>query len=152
VRTGRYAAVVLLLTTLIISPNVLLHAQGDGSQSRPGIFGNLGAEVESNVLQQLRPYFPKARAKLDREGSLIILTCLRNAGRSMLKQIQPVIESQFYSTGLLNKLGLALSRTKRVDVGFEQDVLVFDLSSHHDGWIRAENIPSYVDAYTAICK
>jgi hypothetical protein len=116
-----------------------------------GIFGKLDAKVENEVLQQLRPYFPEAKTKLDRNGNLIILTCLRNAGPEMLKQIQPAIENQFYTTELPKKLVLALSGARRVDVGFERNVLVFDLNNHRDGWIPGERIPGYIEGYDKLC-
>jgi hypothetical protein len=70
----------------------------------------------------------------------------------MLRKIQPEIEKQFYSAGLLAEIGLALSGTKRVEVGFEREVLVFDLSSHGDAWIAGAQIPGYVEAYPTICN
>lgn len=70
----------------------------------------------------------------------------------MLKQIQPAIENQFYTTGLLSKLGLALSGAKRVAVGFERDVLVFDLNARRDAWVPGERINGYIEGYGTVCN
>ncbi len=77
---------------------------------------------------------------------------MRNVGPAMLKQIQPAIENQFYTTGLLNKLGLALSGAKRVEVGFERDVLVFDLNTRRDAWVSGDLVNGYVEGYAAVCN
>jgi hypothetical protein len=70
----------------------------------------------------------------------------------MLRKIQPEIENQFYSAGLLAEIGLALTRTKRVGVGFEREVLIFNLNSHQDAWIDGSQIAGYVEAYPQICN
>lgn len=49
--------------------------QTQDGEKRGGLFGNLDTKVEDGVLQQLRPYFPKAKTKLGRNGDLIIVTC-----------------------------------------------------------------------------
>jgi len=52
----------------------------------------------------------------------------------------------------LAEIGLALTRTKRVGVGFEREILIFDLSSHQDAWIDGAQISGYVEAFPAICN
>jgi hypothetical protein len=121
-------------------------------QSANGIGSKLRTHVEQDVLRKLRPFFPKAKTKLDQNGTLMILSCARNLGPAMLRKIQPEIENQFYSAGLLAEIGLALTRTKRVGVGFEHEILFFDLSNHKDAWIDAAQISGYVEAYPAICN
>ena len=147
-----FSALGILTCAALILASLHSGAQATAAGNPGTLFGSLGTEVETGALQQLRPYFPKARTKLDKNGSLIILTCLRNAGPAMLKQIQPAIEHQFYSTDLLRKLVLSLSGTKRVDVGFEQDVLVFDLNTRRDAWLSGERIEGYTSAYEELCK
>lgn len=124
-------------------------AQHEGGTA---IGNSLRTHVEQDVLRKLRPFFPKAKTKLDQKGTLIILTCARNLGPVMLRKIQPEIENQFYSAGLLAEIGLALTRTKRVGVGFEREILIFNLNSHQDAWIDGAEIPGYVEAYPAICN
>lgn len=147
-----FNALVLLAGAGLILASLLSSAQAKAADNTGTLFASLGTHVETGVLQQLRPFFPKARTKLDKNGSLIILTCLRNAGPAMLKQIQPAIEHQFYSTDLLRKLVLSLSGTKRVDVGFEQDVLVFDLNTRRDAWLSAEQVEGYTTEYATLCR
>jgi len=48
---------------------------------------------------------PQAKTKIDEKGTLIILTCARNIGPLMRRKIQPEIEKQFYSAGLLAEIG-----------------------------------------------
>ena len=141
------AMLIFFAFLLIITPSTF-------SQSDTGtaIGNKLRSHVEQDVLRKLKPFFPKAQTKLDRNGTLIILTCARNLGPVMLRKIQPEIESQFYSAGLLAEIGLALTRTKRVGVGFDREILVFDLNSHKDGWIDGTQISEYVEAYPAICN
>ncbi|HEX3741451.1 MAG TPA: hypothetical protein VHV29_17265 [Terriglobales bacterium] len=124
------------------------------SQSDAGTaLGNkLRSHVEQDVLRKLKPFFPKAQTKLDQNGTLIILTCARNLGPVMLRKIQPEMEDQFYSADLLGEIGLALTRTKRVGVGFEREILIFNLNSHQDAWIDGAKISGYVNAYPAICN
>ncbi len=113
------------------------------SDAGTAIGNRLRSHVEQDVLRKLKPFFPKAQTKLDQNGTLIILTCARNLGPAMLRQIQPEIENQFYSAGLLAEIGLALTRTKRVGVGFEREILIFDLNSHQDAWIDGAQISGY---------
>jgi hypothetical protein len=124
------------------------------SQSDAGnaIGNKLRSHVEQDVLRKLKPFFPKAQTKLDQNGTLIILTCARNLGPVMLRKIQPEIENQFYSAGLLAEIGLALTGTKRVGVGFEREILIFNLNRHQDAWIDGGQISGYVEAYPAICN
>ena len=121
-------------------------------QSASGIGSKLRTHVEQDVLRKLRPFFPEAKTKLDQNGTLIILTCARNIGPMMLRKIQPEIENQFYSAGLLAEIGLALTKTKRVGVGFEREILFFDLNTHKDAWIDGAQISGYIGAYPAICN
>jgi hypothetical protein len=127
---------------------------GAPSQSVGGtaIGNKLRSHVEQDVLRKLKPFFPKAQTKLDQNGTLIILTCAKNLGPVMLRKIQPEIENQFYSAGLLAEIGLALARTKRVGVGFEREILIFNLNSHQDAWIDGALVSGYVEAYPAICN
>ena len=120
--------------------------------SGTAIGNKLRTHVEQDVLQKLKPFFPKAKTKLDQKGTLIILTCAKNLGPMMLRKIQPEIENQFYSAGLLAEIGLALTRTKRVGVGFEREILIFNLNTHQDAWIDGAQIPGYLEAYPAICN
>lgn len=124
------------------------------SQSDAGtaIGNKLRSHVEQDVLRKLRPFFPKAQTKLDQNGTLIILTCASSLGPAMLRKIQPEIENEFYSAGLLAEIGLALTRTKRVGVGFEREILVFNLNSHQDAWMDGAQISGYVEAYPTICN
>ncbi|MGH9515409.1 MAG: hypothetical protein ACRD3P_06990 [Terriglobales bacterium] len=128
-----------------------LPARGQ-NEAGMGIGNKLRSHVEQDVLRKLKPFFPKAKTKLDSKGTLIILTCARNLGPVMLRKIQPEIENQFYSAGLLAEIGLALTRTKRVGVGFEREILIFNLNSHQDTWIDGAQISGYVEAYPAICN
>jgi hypothetical protein len=141
-------ALIIFTAGPILTPTVTFAQQGDAR----GIGNRLRTHVEQDVLRKLRPFFPKAKTKLDQNGTLIILTCARNLGPVMLRKIQPEIENQFYSAGLLAEIGLALTRTKRVGVGFEREILVFNLNTHQDTWIAAGQIPGYVDAYPTICN
>ena len=133
---------------------VLITMPSASSQSEGGtaIGNKLRSHVEQDVLRKLKPFFPKAQTKLDQNGTLIILTCAKNLGPVMLRKIQPEIENQFYSAGLLAEIGLALARTKRVGVGFEREILIFNLNSHQDAWIDGAQISGYVEAYPAICN
>ena len=131
---------------------IITRAPAFDQQSPSGLGNKLRTHVEQDVLRELKPFFPKAKTKLDQKGTLIILTCARNLGPVMLRKIQPEIENQFYSAGLLAEIGLALTRTKRVGVGFEREILVFDLGTHKDAWIDGAQIPGYVEAYPAICN
>src|SRR4051812_37298154 len=141
-------ALILCLAGLITVP-----ASELAQQSEAGGLGNrLRTHVEQDVLQKLRPLFPKSKTKLDQKGTLIILTCARNIGPVMLRKIQPEIENQFYSAGLLAEIGLALTRTKRVGVGFEHEILIFNLNSHQDAWIDGAQISGYVEGYPVICN
>jgi hypothetical protein len=139
--------ILLWIASLMIVPPA--SAQNSGGT---GFGKRLRTHVEQDVLRKLRPFFPKAKTKLDEKGTLIILTCARNIGPLMLQKIQPEIEKQFYSAGLLAEIGLAMTRTKSVQVGFEREVLVFDLNSHKDGWVDGTQISGYVEAYPAICN
>lgn len=121
------------------------------SDSGTAIGNKLRTHVEQDVLRKLKPFFPKAQTKLDPNGTLMILTCARNLGPGMLRKLQPEIENEFYSAGLLAEIGLALARTKRVGVGFEREILVFDLSSHKDLWIDGAQISGYLEVYPAVC-
>ena len=121
-------------------------------QGGTAIGNSLRTHVEQDVLRKLKPFFPKAQTKIDEKGTLIILTCARNLGPEMLRKVQPEIENQFYSAGLLAEIGLALTRTKRVGVGFEREILIFNLNSHKDAWIDGAEIPGYAEAYPAICN
>ena len=122
------------------------------SDAGTAIGNKLRSHVEQDVLRKLKPFFPKAQTKLDQNGTLIILTCAKNLGPMMLRKIQPEIENQFYSAGLLAEIGLALTRTKRVGVGFEREILIFDLNSHQDAWMDGAQISGYVEAYVPICN
>lgn len=143
-----FHAVFLCIASLTIAapPATAQHQAGTGISSK------LRTHVEQDVLRKLKPYFPKAKTKLDENGTLIILTCAQNLGPVMLRKIQPEIESQFYSAGLLAEIGLALTRTKRVGVGFEREILIFNLNDHHDAWIDGAQISGYIGAYPAICN
>jgi hypothetical protein len=132
----------------IIPPISTFAQQSEAS----GLGNRLRTHVEQDVLRKLKPFFPKAETKLDQKGTLIILTCARNLGPVMLRKIQPEIESQFYSAGLLAEIGLAVTRTKRVGVGFEREILIFNLNTHQDAWIDGAQISGYVEAYPAICN
>ena len=113
----RFHAVVLVV---LIASLMICAVPGSAQQSEAGGIGRkLRSHVEEDVLRKLKPFFPKAKTKLDQKGTLIILTCAKNIGPVMLRKIQPEIENQFYSAGLLAEIGLALTRTKRVGVGFE---------------------------------
>ena len=140
--------VILIYMSLAIAPLPVLAQHNDGA----AIGNKLRTHVEQDVLRKLRPFFPKAKTNLDQKGTLIILTCARNLGPVMLRKIQPEIESQFYSAGLLAEIGLALTRTKRVGVGFEREILIFNLNTHQDVWIDGAQISGYVEAYPAICN
>ena len=141
-------SLMLFGVSLLMTPGLASSQQSGAS----GLGNKLRGRVEQDVLRKLKPFFPKAQTKLNQNGTLIILTCAKNIGPMMLQKIQPEIENQFYSAGLLAEIGLALTRTKRVGVGFESEVLVFDLSTHKDAWIDAGQISGYLDAYPAICK
>ena len=143
----RWPALIVFMVGLIAATSTFPQ-QSDTS----GIGNRLRTHVEQDVLRKLRPYFPKAKSKLDQKGTLIILTCAENIGPVMLRKIQPEIENQFYSAGLLAEIGLALTRTKRVGVGFEREILIFDLKSHQDAWIDGSQISGYVDTYPAVCN
>jgi hypothetical protein len=142
------ATILVWIASLIINPALACAQRGD----RSGFGKRLRTHVEQDVLRKLRPFFPQAKTKIDEKGTLIILTCARNIGPLMLRKIQPEIEKQFYSAGLLAEIGLALTRTKSVEVGFEREVLVFDLSTHGDAWVTGAQIPGYVEAYPTICN
>src|SRR6185312_13595432 len=139
---------IIFTAGLIVVPESLFTPQSHAT----GLGNTLRTRVEQDVLRELKPFFPKAKTKLDQKGTLIILTCARNLGPVMLRKIQPEIESQFYSAGLLAEIGLALTRTKRVGVGFEREILIFNLSSHQDAWIEGTQILGYVEAYPTICN
>ena len=141
-------AILLWIASLIFT-SAPARAQRAGGT---GFGKKLRTHVEQDVLRKLKPFFPKAKTKLDQEGTLIILTCARNLGPVMLRKIQPEIENQFYSAGLLAEIGLALTGTKRVGVGFEREILVFDLGTHKDAWIDGAQVPGYVEAYPEICN
>jgi hypothetical protein len=141
-------ALIIFTTGLGITATSAFAQQSEAS----GLGNSLRGHVEQNVLRNLSPFFPKAKTKLDRKGTLIILTCARNLGPVMLRKIQPEIENQFYSAGLLAELGLALTGTKRVGVGFEREILIFNLNRHQDAWIDGAQISGYVEAYPAICN
>jgi len=146
----RFHAVVLVV---LIASLMICAVPGGAQQSEAsGIGRKLRSHVEQDVLRKLKPFFPKAKTKLDQKGTLIILTCARNIGPLMLRKIQPEIENQFYSAGLLAEIGLALTRTKRVGVGFEREILIFNLNSHQDAWIDGSQIAGYVEAYPQICN
>jgi len=146
----RFHAVVLVV---LIASLMICAVPGSAQQSEAsGIGRKLRSHVEEDVLRKLKPFFPKAKTKLDQKGTLIILTCARNIGPLMLRKIQPEIENQFYSAGLLAEIGLALTRTKRVGVGFEREILIFNLNSHQDAWIDGSQIAGYVEAYPQICN
>jgi hypothetical protein len=146
----RFHAVVLVV---LIASLMICAVPGSAQQSEAsGIGRKLRSHVEQDVLRKLKPFFPKAKTKLDQKGTLIILTCARNIGPLMLRKIQPEIENQFYSAGLLVEIGLALTRTKRVGVGFEREILIFNLNSHQDAWIDGSQIAGYVEAYPQICN
>lgn len=122
-------------------------------QTEAGGLGNkLRSHVEQDVLRKLKPFFPRAQTKLDQNGTLIILTCAKNIGPLMLRKIQPEIEGQFYSAGLLEEIGLALTHTRRVGVGFEREILVFNLNTHQDTWIDGTQVPGYLETYPATCN
>jgi hypothetical protein len=132
--------------SLIVASSSPAHAQAGG---KPSLGQKLRTGVEQDVLRKVQPYFPKAKTLLDRQGNLIILTCVKNIGPAMLQEIRPQIENQF--SGLVKGIFLAVSGARRVEVGFERDVLVFDLSTHRDAWIPGERIPGYIEGYAAMC-
>ena len=142
------AILVIWIASVTIAAPPACAQRGAGT----GFGKKLRMHVEQDVLRKLRPFFPQAKTTIDEKGTLIILTCARNIGPLMLRKIQPEIEKQFYSAGLLAEIGLALTRTKSVEVGFEREVLVFDLNSHGDAWIAGAQIPGYVEAYPTICN
>jgi hypothetical protein len=149
-KTSTLHAVILVI---LVASLAIAAVPAFAQQTEAGGLGNrLRTHVEQDVLRKLKPFFPKAKTKLDTKGTLIILTCARNLGPVMLRKIQPEIENQFYSAGLLAEIGLALTRTKRVGVGFEREILIFNLNSHQDAWIDGAQIPGYVEAYPAICN
>ena len=139
---------------IILFAFFLITIRGAFSQNHGGTgLGNkLRSQVEQGVLRKLKPFFPKAQIKLDQNGTLIILTCARNLGPVMLRKIQPEIEDQFYSADLAGKTGLALTRTKRVGVGFEREILIFNLASHQDAWIDGSQVSGYAQTYPEICN
>ena len=141
-------ALIIFMAGPILTPTSAFAQQSEAS----GLGNRLRTHVEQDVLRKLRPFFPQAKTKLDQKGTLIILTCARNLGPVMLRKIQPEIENQFYSAGLLSEIGLALARTKRVGVGFEREILIFGLNTHQDAWIDGTQISGYVEAYPAICN
>src|SRR3954463_6161244 len=141
-------ALMLFWAGWMIAPTLAFAQQREAS----GLGNSLRTHVEQDVLRKLKPFFPKAKTKLDQKGTLIILTCARNLGPVMLRKIQPEIENQFYSAGLLAEIGLALTRTKRVGVGFEREILIFNLNSHQDAWIDGAQISGYVEGYPVICN
>src|SRR5437660_1811748 len=110
-KTTLYALILFSAGLIIIPTSPLAQRSEIG-----GLGSRLRTHVEQDVLRKLKPFFPKAKTKLDQKGTLIILTCARNLGPVMLRKIQPEIENQFYSAGLLAEIGLALTRTKRVGV------------------------------------
>jgi hypothetical protein len=142
------AAILICVVSWAIAAVPVLAQHDTGT----AIGGKLRAHVEQDVLRKLKPFFPKAKTKLDQKGTLIILTCSRNLGPAMLRKIQPEIEKQFYSAGLLAEIGLALTRTKTVGVGFEREILIFNLNSHQDAWIDGSQIAGYLELYPAICN
>ena len=144
----------VLSMILVCVARLTIAAVPVSSQHNAGtaIGDKLRTHVEQDVLRKLKPFFPKAKTKLDQKGTLIILTCARNIGPVMLRKIQPEIENQFYSAGLLAEIGLALTRTKRVGVGFEHEILIFNLNSHQDAWMDGVQISGYVEAYPVICN
>ncbi len=146
-RTALYGRI-LLIASLIVTLSAASAQHSDGS----GLGSKLRTHVEQDVLRKLKPFFPKAKTRLDQKGTLIILTCARNIGPVMLRKIQSEIENQFYSAGLLAEIGLALTRTKRVGVGFEREILIFNLNTHQDAWIDGTQISGYVETYPAICN
>ena len=118
-----------------------------------GLERKLGARVERSVQASIQPYFPKAKTQIDHKNNmLIVLTCAKNIGPTMLQQIQPEIEKQFYTSSLLKQIALTMSGIKRVGVGFEDQILVFDLTTHRDVWISGERIPEYTQGYGTICN
>ena len=141
-------SLLLVIVNLVTSPTLVFAPQTEAS----GIRNKLRTHVEQDVLRKLKPFFPMAKTKLDQKGTLIILTCARNIGPVMLRKIQPEIENQFYSAGLLAEIGLALTRTKRVGVGFEHEILIFNLNSHQDAWIDGAQISGYVEGNPVICN
>jgi hypothetical protein len=147
-KTTLQGTILVWIATLILTPPPACAQGGAGT----GVGKRLRTHVQEDVLRRLRPFFPQAKTKIDEKGTLIILTCARNIGPLMLRKIQPEIEKQFYSAGLLAEIGLALSGTKRVEVGFEREVLVFDLRGHGDAWIAGAQILGYVEAYPTICN
>jgi hypothetical protein len=147
-KTTLQGTILVWIATLIITSAPACAQSGSGT----GFGKRLRTHVEQDVLRKLKPFFPQAKTKIDEKGTLIILTCARNIGPLMLRKIQPEIENQFYSAGLLAEIGLALTRTKSVEVGFEREVLVFDLNTHGDAWITGAQIPGYVEAYPTVCN
>jgi hypothetical protein len=146
-KTALYAPIIFT-AGLIVVPEFLFAPQSHAAR----LGDTLRTRVEQDVLRKLKPYFPKAKTNLDQKGTLIILTCARNLGPMMLRNIQPEIESQFYSAGLLAEIGLTLTRTKRVGAGFEREILIFNLNSRQDTWIDGAQISGYVEAYPTICN
>jgi len=140
--------IIIWIVSLTITILPAFAQRNDGT----GIGNKVRTHVEQDVLRKLKPFFPKAKTKLDQNGTLIILTCAKNLGPKMLRKIQPEIEDQFYSAGLLAEIGLALTRTKRVGVGFEREILIFNLNTHRDAWIDGVQISGYLEAYPAICN
>jgi hypothetical protein len=141
-----------MATICIVSLAMAAVPVSDQHNAGTAIGNRLRSHVEQDVLRKLKPYFPKAKTKLDQKGTLIILTCTRNLGPVMLRKIQPEIENQFYSAGLLAEIGLTLTRTKRVGVGFEREILIFNLNSRQDVWIDGTQISGYAEAYPVICN
>ncbi len=149
-KTSSFHVVILVICIASLAIDA---ASEFAQQTQGGGIGNkLRTHVEQDVLRKLKPFFPEAKTKLDQQGTLIILTCARNLGPAMLRKIQPEIENQFYSAGLLAEIGLALTRTKRVGVGFEREILIFNLNTHQDAWIDGAQISGYIEAYPAICN
>jgi hypothetical protein len=140
---------VIAVTILAISCFAACFAQSSGAGANFGT--KLGQVVEQKVQQKIQPYFPKARTKID-HNTLIILTCAKNLGFGVLQELRPQIEDKFYSSRILEQVGLSLSGVRRIGIGLEHEILVFDLNTHSDGWIPGDRVSGYMQNYPTVCE
>jgi uncharacterized BrkB/YihY/UPF0761 family membrane protein len=87
--------VMAIIPICIVSLAMAAVPASDQHNAGTAIGNKLRSHVEQDVLRKLKPYFPKAKTKLDQKGTLIILTCTRNLGPVMLRRFSRKLRISF---------------------------------------------------------
>lgn len=126
------------VTTLVLL-SALLPQQCD--------FGGNAEKARQQAEDQIKPYFPNARAVIEGRNTLRILTCT-NLGRPAIDLLPPTIEPKLK---LLKEFRL-FTGVNVFELGFDHDVLRYDLSTNRYIVISDSVLRGYAAEYKAVCS